>query len=112
MTVVRRVRELFVWYRVAVDRAMQARAEVDAMQRRLEAQCPGLRARLLTRDDGSGPQTWMETYAVGEESLAASVSPIGIDDAMRARIESAAAPLRAWIDGDRHVETFDLVDRP
>lgn len=82
------------------------------MQRALEAQCPGLRARLLIRDDGSQTQTWMETYAVSEDALAAAVSPIGIDDALRARIESAAGPLRAWIDGDRHVETFDLVDRP
>ena len=111
MTVVRRARELFVWYRVGVDRAERARAEVDAMQRRLEAQCPGLRARLLIRDDGDGPQTWIETYASRDESLAGAITLASIDDAMRARIESAAEPLRRWIEGDRHVETFDLVDR-
>jgi len=95
---VRHARELFVWYRVAGDRAGAARAEVDAMQRALEVLSPGLRPRLLVRDGGSGLQTWMETYAI-------------VDDAMTARIASAASALLPLIDGDRHVEIFEPVER-
>ena len=107
MTAVRRARELFVWYRVAVDQAERVRVEVDAMQRALEAQCPDLRARLLIRDDAPGPQTWMETYAFGD--VATSVDATRIDDAMQARIEAAAAPIRHLLDGDRHVERFEVI---
>ena len=108
MTAVRRARELFVWYRMDVDKADRVRVEVDAMQRALEAQCPGLRARLLVRADAPGPQTWMETYALG--NVATSDDATQIDDAMQARIEAAAAPIRHWIDGDRHVERFEVID--
>ncbi len=101
-------RELFVWYRVATDRAEHVRAEVEAMQRALEARSPGLRARLLIRDDGTGPQTWMETYASHEP---AAIAEKGIDDTMQARIESAATQIRQWLDGDRHVESFEVVVR-
>ena len=98
MNAVRQARELSVWYRVAADRSDAVRVEVEAMQRALEAQCPGLRARLLVRGDGSGPWTWMETYT-------------RVDDAMTARIASAAAPLLPLIDGERHVEVFEVVER-
>jgi uncharacterized protein DUF4936 len=101
---VSRGRELFVWYRVADDRAEEARIELEAMQRRLEATHPALRARLLVRADNGGLQTWMETYASGEDDA-------GIDEAMQKRIEAAAAPLVRWLDGPRHAETFDLADR-
>ena len=101
----RAARELFVWYRVAGDRAERVRAEVEAMQRALEVQSPGLRARLLIRDDGTGPQTWMETYA------SHAPDATGIDDAMQARIESAAEPIRRRIEGERHVEIFEVVAR-
>ncbi len=100
-------RELFVWYRVQGDRAERARAEVNAMQRTLEARCPGLHACLLMRDDGSGPQTWMETYA----STEATTHPHGINDVTQALIETAAVPIRHWLDSDRHVEGFERVDR-
>ncbi len=106
MNDVRHARELFVWYRVASDRAVAARAEVDAMQRALEAQCPGLRARLLVRDDRSEPETWMETYAMVDDPARGTLA---IDDAMTARIASAAAALLPMIAGDRHVEVFEPV---
>lgn len=107
MSGVRGARELFVWYRVEGHLAERAHAEVIAMQRTLEARCPGLHARLLIRDDGSGPQTWMETYA----STEATTHPHGIDDSTQALIETAAVPIRRWLDGNRHVEGFERVDR-
>ena len=98
-------RELFVWYRVDRVHADRARVEVEAMQRKLEAERKGLQARLLVRRDGDGPQTWMETYAMS------AAHETGIDDALQARIEAAASVLREWLDSDRHVETFDVFDR-
>jgi hypothetical protein len=108
VTGVRRARELFVWYRVDADRAERARAAVEAMQRSLEARFPGLHARLLIRDDEPGPQTWMETYALHE---GAATSSAGIDAAMQASIEIAAAPIRPWLGSDRHGEGFEVVSR-
>ena len=105
----RHARELFVWYRVEGDRAAHVRAEIDSMQRALEARCPGLHSRLLIRDEGSGPQTWMEIYAFNE---AVTTHPNGIDDATQALIETAGVPIRRWLDGDRHIEGFERVDRP
>ena len=99
-------RELFVWYRVDRAHIDRLRAEVDAMQRALEARCPGLHARLLIRDDGPGAQTWMETYSV------ANGNGTGIDAALQALIEARAAPIRPLLDSDRHVEGFDLAGRP
>lgn len=73
------------------------------MQRSLVAAWPGLRARLLTRADAAGAQTWMETYA---RSGGAESGP-GIDEAITAAIETAARPWAVLIDGDRHSEAFD-----
>lgn len=100
-----RGRELFVWYRVARGHERHARAAVEAMQRMLESQCPGLHARLLTRADDSAAQTWMETYAM------LGTGTNGIDDTTQIRIAAAATELRRWLDGDRHVESFDVADR-
>jgi hypothetical protein len=108
VTAVRGARELFVWYRVAADRAERVGVAVEAMQRLVKAQIPGLEARLLIRDDGSGSQTWMETYALRE---GAATSSTGIDAAMQASIETAAAPIRPWLEGDRHVEGFEVAGR-
>lgn len=100
-----RGRELFVWYRVADGLAAQVRGEVAAMQRKLEATSPGLRARLLIRTEAGGLQTWMETYAWRDGDAG------GIDEAMQERIEAAATPLCRWLDGARHAEIFDRADR-
>lgn len=96
----RRVRELFVYYRVRpVDAEALARA-VAAMQAGLRERHPGLSARLLRRDDAAAEtETWMETYA--------STLHSGIDAALEAEIDAAARPLLALIDGTRHLERFD-----
>ena len=99
------MRELFVWYRVDAGRADAARAAVDAMQRALAASCRGLEARLLVRSDGA-VQTWMEAYARPRESVDSSA---GIDAGTEAAIAAAALSLRDLIDGERHVEAFEVV---
>ena len=99
------MRELFVWYRVAADRAVAARAAVQAMQRSLCAEVSGLDARLLVRDaDASSMQTWMESYARAN-------APAGVGVDIEAGIEARARPLAAFINGPRHVEAFDFVAR-
>jgi hypothetical protein len=96
------VRELFVWYRVRDDRVVEARAAVRAMQDALGSKWPGLQARLLTRDDVGGGQTWMETYA--RDGGAAESR--GIDAAIEDGIATAALSLAALIESPRHVEAF------
>ncbi|MEP7294726.1 MAG: DUF4936 family protein [Burkholderiales bacterium] len=91
------MRELFVYYRMRSPNAVAARTAVENLQAALREQVPGLRARLLCRDDRPGePQTWMETYA----------APGGIDAATHARIEAQAVALLPMIDGPRHTEMF------
>lgn len=98
------MQELFVWYRVPRHRVDAARIAVDAMQRSL-AQCwPGLQARLLIRAD-SEPQTWMETYARRGGGADAGC---GIDRELEAAIAAAAGPWSALIEGERHIEAFEL----
>jgi len=103
------VRELFVWYRVRADRIAEARLAVRAMQDALAARWPGLRPRLLTRDDGGAGQTWMETYS---RNAGAASQAAGIDAAIEQAIVAAALPLGALLDGARHVEAFIPADRP
>jgi hypothetical protein len=100
------VRELFVWYRVDERRADAARAAVTAMQGALVAACAGLQVRLLVRRGGSGVQTWMETYS---RSASFPDDPSGIDATIEAAIEAAARALQGVIDGERHVEAFEVV---
>jgi hypothetical protein len=99
------LRELFVWYRVDERRADAARAAVESMQRSLARAFPGLQARLLVRHD-SDRQTWMETYALLQPSTGGGD---GIDAATETAIIAAALPLASLIEGDRHLETFDVV---
>jgi uncharacterized protein DUF4936 len=98
------VRELFVWYRVATERVDAARAAVLAMQRSLQDAWPGLQARLLVRDDAA-IATWMETYA----RPASPRGRPGIDERIEADIAAAAGGLDALIEGERHVEAFELL---
>jgi hypothetical protein len=102
------VRELFVWYRVRDDRIAEARAAVQAMQGALAVRWPGLHARLLTRDDAGGGQTWMETYS--RDADAAGESD-GIDAGIEQAIATAARSLADLLDGARHVEAF-TISRP
>lgn len=92
-------RELFVYYRVPAASVGTARRSVVAAQAVLRATYPGLQARLLRRRDDQ-PETWMETYALPD-------APDGIDAALQAAIEVAAAPLLALIEGPRRIEAFD-----
>lgn len=95
------VRELFVYYRVPVDLAEEARGRVLQMQAGLCERHAGLQARLLRRPgDAAGLQTWMETYAWPERSH-------GIADDVQSEIERAASVLAPWHDGPRHAEVFE-----
>jgi len=98
-------RELFVWYRVRRERADATRAAVVVAQSRLRSEWPGLKARLLVRDDGE-TSTWMETYS---RPARGAVDASGIDAAIEAAIAAAALPLDRLVDGARHVEAFDVV---
>lgn len=96
--------ELFVWYRVRRQHVAAARDAVDAMQRSLAASWPGLHARLLIRDDAD-PQTWMESYSLAGEEQAANR---GISTKLEQAIAAAAQGWSALIEGERHVEAFEL----
>lgn len=99
------MRELYIYYRVADADVAAARRSVEAMHERLHQAHPGLVARLLTRaDDGSAPQTWMETYA-----LAGSDEGVGAQ--LEAEIEAQAARWSDLVAGSRHVEAFAAVLR-
>ena len=100
-------RELFVYYRVAPATAGEAHAAATAMQSALRTAHAGLQARLLRRDNGpADAETWMEAYA-----LPSSLN--GVDAALQATIEAAAAAaLAVFIDGARHVEAFEVAVRP
>ena len=96
------MRELFVWYRVTDEHAEQARAAVESMQRSLVATCPGLLPRLLIRR-APDAQTWMETYA-----RPSAAGGEGVDRAIETTIAAAARPWARLVDGERHVEAFEL----
>lgn len=96
------MRELFIYYRVAENLAVDAAAAALAMQAQLQLAHPHLHMRLLRRPEAvDGQQTWMETYAVD-----ISVAPEGIDVRLQTAIESAAIALQPWIAGLRHTEVF------
>jgi hypothetical protein len=100
------VRELFVYYRVRVDDAAVARAQVLALHAELRAIAADLSARLLRRpDETDGQQTWMETYALDPRA-----GPTGIGADLQAEIEARAARLVTRITGSRHVEAFITCD--
>ena len=105
------MRELFVYYKVRPSTAQAAHAAVVAMQQALCASHDLLTARLLRRKDAtaSTSETWMEIYA---SRLADDGRPgLEIDDALEAEIVQAALGLAPFIDGDRHVERFEALDR-
>ena len=96
-----RVPELFIYYRVSVRNANEARSMVLEWQRELGAGYPALHCRLLMRpEEREGLQTWMETYALADPGQCADA------DSLRQRIERGPAALQSWIVGERHVEVF------
>ncbi len=89
--------DLFVYYRVRSDAAMQLQPRVAAMQAGL-ARRFGVRAALKRRpEEQDGLQTWMEIYTnVPDDFL----------PALQQAADTAAVP----IEGERHIELF--VDLP
>ena len=94
--------QLYVYYRVANEPAVQAIAAVHALQAELTDRHPDLRCSVLQRSDSGDAipadrLTLMEVYTVEG----------GIGAALSADIErSAQARLGAWLLGERHVEVF------
>ena len=94
------MRELFIYYRVAEAHAAPARAAAVALQAGLQQAHPQLLARVLRRPDAvNGQHTWMETYAMPSSNA-------GIDAALQAAIEDAAAALLPFLASPRHTEVF------
>ena len=95
--------ELYVYYRVDRPNAHAALRTVLEFQRSLRHECPGLATRVLQRSDGN-VVTLMEIYSFNDGKGA------GVDPALQARIEDAAAPLGALLASPRQVEAFDALD--
>lgn len=93
--------ELFIYYRVSVRHATEARSDVLEWQRELEGAHPALHCRLLMRpEEREGLQTWMETYAIADPAQSPDAG------ALRQHIEQGPEALQSWIIGERHVEVF------
>jgi Domain of unknown function (DUF4936) len=97
------VRRHYVYYRVPADSLQAAADAVMAMQSALRSRFPGLNTGLLRRPEAMADRvTLMEVYALPGRDL---------DTDLAAEIEARAEALVArWIDGPRHVETFELLD--
>lgn len=98
------MRELFVYWRLERHDRAAAQHAMQQFQATLEADWPGLVARLYERadDDGSGQATLMETYARDggiPPGLQADIVAVGTQAAAR------------WCRGPRHVEVFDALPR-
>jgi hypothetical protein len=97
--------ELYVYYRVAPAHQRAALQAVRAFQQRLRREHPGLAARVLRRSaEGHEAVTLMEIYTYDDGALA------GVDLALRARIEAAAALLAPLLASPRQTESFDALD--
>lgn len=95
--------ELYIYYRVTQADLPRALAIVRDFQRSLRSAHAGLAARVLRRPNAaSGEMTLMEIYALDRAS--------GIDEALRARIDTAAEALGSLLTSARHVETFESLD--
>lgn len=97
--------ELYVYYRVAPADAQAALQTVNRFQQRLREQHPGLATRVLRRSgERSDGVTLMEIYAFDDGRS------MGIDPALRSRIEEAAAALTPLLSSPRRTEVFDALD--
>lgn len=94
--------ELYVYWHCAAAHERDAVAAFGTCRSALQAQHPGLQARLLCRtEDRTGRVTLMEIYT----------RPGGLDEAARASLLAAtAAALAGLAVGPRHVEVFRPVD--
>jgi hypothetical protein len=96
--------ELFVYWRLEPHELPAAQRAMQAWQAALEAEWPGLAARVYRRADeaGSGHATLMETYARD------GGIPPGLQADIVAEGLQQAAP---WCRGPRHVEVFEPLER-
>jgi hypothetical protein len=95
--------ELYVYWRASVRDADTVREQVASTQQRLQAEHPGLQARLLRRPlpDTQGEHTWMEVYAHPS-------APAALAGALRGTIDAAMTQaLGPRLRGPRHVEVFE-----
>jgi Domain of unknown function (DUF4936) len=90
--------ELYIYWRVLPADAQAACQALRAWQLAIEAQVPGLQARLLKRADAAaGDATLMETY-----TLAGGIGP-----ALQQEIVDGGDTVSSpWRRGPRHVELF------
>ncbi len=99
------MRELFVYWRLERHELGAARQALQQFQAALEADWPGLQARLYVRaDEGDAVDhaTLMETYARDG----------GIAPGLQADIVALGAQAAArWCRGPRHVEVFEPLTR-
>lgn len=96
------MRELFIYYRVAVGNLTAASAAIGAWQSQLRRLHPTLTTRLLRRPETTdGHETWMEIYATDPMIDATGVTP-----ELQAEIEVGAIALSGLIAGPRHTEVF------
>lgn len=98
------VRELFVYWRLEPHDLGAARRAMQQFQQQLQAEWPGLTARLCLRadEDGAAHATLMETYA-----HEGGIAP-GLQAVIVARGTQAATP---WCRGPRQVEVFEPLPR-
>ncbi len=92
-------RSLYVYYRVPREQQAAVRSAVEAIQRQLQREHPGLSARLMRRaDEGADASeaTWMEIY-----EHAAGVS-IACEQSLKALMQGLPPALM----GARHTEVF------
>lgn len=96
------MRSLYVYYRVAPEQALAARAAIETMQATLRQCQPGLRAQLMRRADGiihpaTDEATWMEIYEHPQE---------GVSTECEALLQTLSHALPAGLTGPRHTEIF------
>ena len=97
--------ELYVYYRVAQADGRAALQTVLAFQSSLRREHLGLATRVLQRSAQHGDAvTLMEIYSFDDARRA------GVDRALQARIEDAAAALSGLLLTPRQAETFDALD--
>jgi hypothetical protein len=95
-------RELFIYWKVEAQGALQALAAAHRLQAALRDRHPGLDARLYRRlETQDGRDTIMETYS----------HAAGVGVSLQSAIDAAAAVhLRPWLTAERHVEVFERSD--
>jgi len=92
-------RSVYVYYRVAPERTLDAQDGVKRLFQSLSAACPGLTTRLMCKAQGAeveGDVTWMEVYE----------HPQGVSAEWQSLMQEQAHQLLAHQTGPRHVEVF------